>query len=123
MIKYMYFRKEATIGDDNASGDSACYNAANLVGMQPLTNSILALYFTQLNNMFPDDPDSGEGRNDRIKLTIGANTHKTVMKNIVDWIAHGSECFMVIGDNLSTDTEYIEGVTAVNDITVKAVNT
>jgi len=121
----MYFRKEATIGNDDASGDSACYPVSTFVGMQPLTDDILALYFNQLNNMFTDSEgtDDDEGRNDRVKLTLSSsNTHKEVMKNIVDWIAHGSECFMVIGDNLSSDTEYIAGVSSVNDITVKSVN-
>lgn len=124
MIKFLYFRTEATIADDDASGDSVCYPASSLVGMQPVGQAVLKLYFKQLSNQFSDseDADDDEGKTDAVALTINNNTHKQVMKNIVDWIAYGKEAFMVIGDDLSSDTEYISGVTGVGAITVRAVN-
>ena len=124
MIKYLYFRAEATIGNDDATGDSVCYPASSLMGMEPTDDAELTLYFKQLSNQFSDseDADDNEGLTDIVKLTVGTNAHKAAMKNIVDWIAYGQEAFMVIGDDLSTDTEYISGITAVVSITVRAVN-
>ena len=94
------------------------------MGMEPTSDVELTLYFKQLSNQFNDseDADDNEGLTDIVKLTVAANTHKATMKNIVDWIAYGQEAFMVIGDDLSTDTEYISGITAVVSITVRAVN-
>ena len=124
MTKYLYFRGEATIGDDDATGDSVCYPVGSLLGMQPTGDEILALYFEQLSNVFSDseDADDDEGLTDVVLLNIGANTHKAVMKNIVDVIAYGKEAFIVVGDDLSTDTEYISGVVGVRQIVVRGVN-
>ena len=57
-----------------------------------------------------------------LKLTVGTNAHKTAMKNIVDAIVYGNESFIVIGDDRSSVTEYITGITAVVSITVRGVN-
>ena len=124
MIKYLYFRTEATIGDDDATGDSVCYPVSSLMGMEPTASGTLTLYFKQLSNIFGDQEaaDDDEGRTDTVALTIGDNTHKYVMKNIVDAIAYSNEAFIVVGDDLSTDTEYITGITAVVSITVRGVN-
>ena len=124
MTKYLYFRAEATIGNDDASGDSVCYPVSSLMGMEPTSDVELTLYFEQLSNQFSDseDADDNEGLTDIVKLTVDTNTHKAAMKNIVDAIAYGKEAFIVIGDDLSTDTEYITGITAVVSITVRGVN-
>tara|TARA_Y100000034_G_scaffold9524_1_gene10177 strand:- start:510 stop:887 length:378 start_codon:yes stop_codon:yes gene_type:complete len=124
MIKFLYFRAEATIGNDDASGDSVCYPVSSLMGMEPTGDEELTLYFKQLSNQFSDseDADDDEGLTDIVKLTVGTNAHKAAMKNIVDVIAYGNEAFIVIGDDLSSDTEYISGITAVVSITVRGVN-
>ena len=124
MIKYLYFRTEATIGDDDASGDSICYPVSSLMGMQPRNTTTLTLYFKQLNNQFSDseDADDDEGRTDQVDLTIEDNNHKAVMKNIIDVIAYGKEAFIVVGDDESTDPEHIDQITSVGTITVRATN-
>ena len=124
MIKFLYFRTEATIGDDDATGDSVCYPVSSLLGMEPSGDEGLSLYFKQLTNQFSDseDADDDEGLSDTVALTIADNNHKAVMKNIVDWIAYGKEAFIVIGDDESTDPEHITGITGVGTITVRGVN-
>ena len=124
MTKYLYFRTEATIGDDDATGDSVCYPVDSFLGMQPTATGILTLYFEQLSNVFSDseDADDDEGLSDTIALTIADNNHKAVMKNIVDVISYGKEAFIVVGDDESTDPEHIAGITGVGTITVRAVN-
>ena len=126
MTKYLYFRAQATIGDDDATGDSVCYPVSSLLGMQPTGDPTLTLYFKQLSNIFSDseDADDDEGRTDTVDLTIPVNTHKTAMKAIVDAIVYSNEAFVVIGDDLSSDTEYLNGsgITAVATITVRGIN-
>jgi len=124
MIKYLYFRAEATVANDDATGDSVCYPVSSLMGMEPTGDAELTLYFKQLSNIFSDseDADDNEGKTDIVKLTVGTNAHKTAMKNIVDAIVYGNESFIVVGDDRSTVTEYISGITAVVSITVRGVN-
>ena len=124
MTKYLYFRTQATIGDDDATGDSVCYPVGSLLGMQPTATGTLTLYFEQLSNVFSDseDADDDEGLSDTVALTIADNNHKAVMKNIVDVIVYGKEAFIVIGDDESTDPEHITGITGVGTITVRGVN-
>ena len=127
MTKYLYFRAQATIGNDDATGDSACYPISSLLGMQPTADATLTLYFKQLSNIFggnADDDDDNEGRTDTIELTIPVNTHKTAMKAIADAIVYSNEAFVVIGDDLSDDPEYLNGsgITGVYLIRVEAVN-
>ena len=45
MERYLYFRTEATDANDDATGDSACWPASSLMGMQPTADSALTLYF------------------------------------------------------------------------------
>ena len=127
MTKYLYFRAQATIGNDDATGDSACYPISSLLAMQPTADDTLTLYFKQLSNIFSDsaeDADADEGRTDTVDLTIPVNTHKTAMKVIADAIVYSNEAFVVVGDNLSSDTEYLNGsgITAIATITVRGIN-
>ena len=125
MIKFLYFRTTATLGDDDASGDSVCYPVTSLMGMQPTGDTYLALYFKQLSNQFSDseDADDDEGRTDKITVTLSsANTHKAVMKNIIDAIAYGEEAFIIIGDDESNTEQYISGITDVRTLIVREEN-
>ena len=45
MERYLYFRTQATDGDDDNNDDSACYPASSLVGMTPASDSTLVLAF------------------------------------------------------------------------------
>jgi len=97
--KYLYFRTEATDGDDDAAGDSACFPASSLTGMQP-TN---------------DDA-----------LTIPNNTHLVAMRAITEAISNpNGPTLIVVANDDSGGTEYLtgSGVTACSTISVAAAYT
>ena len=124
MTKFLYFRAEATLANDDATGDSVCYPVSSLMGMEPTSDVELTLYFKQLSNQFSDseDADDNEGLTDIVKLTVGTNTHKEAMKNIADAIVYGKEAFIVVGDDQTDKTQYITGISGVVSITVRGVN-
>ena len=45
MEKYLYFRTQATIGDDDDSGQSACFPLSSFLGMHPTADDTLTLFF------------------------------------------------------------------------------
>ncbi len=45
MEKYLYFRTQATIGDDDDSAQSACFPLSSFVGMHPTSDTALTLFF------------------------------------------------------------------------------
>ena len=45
MEKYLYFRTQATIGDDDAASDSACWPLSSFLGMHPTADDTLLLHF------------------------------------------------------------------------------
>jgi len=124
MTKFLYFRAEATLANDDATGDSVCYPVSSLMGMEPTSDVELTLYFKQLSNQFSDseDADDNEGLTDIVKLTVGTNAHKEAMKNIADAIVYGKEAFIVVGDDQTDKTQYITGISGVVSITVRGVN-
>ena len=124
MTKFLYFRAEATLANDDATGDSVCYPVSSLMCMEPTSDVELTLYFKQLSNQFSDseDADDNEGLTDIVKLTVGTNTHKEAMKNIADAIVYGKEAFIVVGDDQTDKTQYITGISGVVSITVRGVN-
>ena len=45
MEKYLYFRTQATLADDDDSAQSACWPLSSLVGMHPTSDTALTLFF------------------------------------------------------------------------------
>ena len=128
--KYLYFRTEATDANDDASGDSACFPASSLMGMQPTSDTALTLYFRSMlrgsGQEGAADNVANLDNNDSVILTISANTHITAMKAITNAI-HGDNfpAFLVIANDDSDGTEYLagSGVTACGTISVSAAYT
>jgi len=126
MERYLYFRTEATDANDDATGDSACFPASSLMGMQPTADTALTLYFKPMVRRDPTgsaDATAGLDNHDAVILTISANTHATAMKAIANAI-HGDNfpAFLVIANDDSDGTEYLagSGVTACGTISVSA---
>ena len=121
--KYLYFRTEATDADDDASGDSALFPASSLMGMQPRTDNLLILYFKPMVRRDPtgsvDGVDSLDNH-DSVGLTINANKHLNVMRNIVDAITSNGSSLVVVANDDSGGTEYIStDISSCATITVK----
>jgi len=85
--KYLYFRTEATDANDDATGDSACWPASSLMGMQPTHDSRLTLYFKSMirgaGNEGAGDALANLDNNDSVILVLTtANTHLVAMQKI-----------------------------------------
>ena len=126
MEKYLYFRTEATDGDDDATGDSALFPASSLMGMQPTSDTALTLYFKSMVRRNPTgsvDSANSLDNHDSVVVTIPANTHITAMRAISEIINKTeSSAFIVVANDDSGGTEYLSGsgITACSTITVAA---
>ena len=129
MEKYLYFRAEATDANDDATGDSACFPASSLMGMQPTSDTALTLYFKSMLRRDPTgsvDHANSLDNNDSVILTISANTHITAMRAICQAIANPNmEPLIVVANNDSGGTEYLagSGISACGTISVAAAYT
>jgi len=122
MEKYLYFRTEATDANDDATGDSACWPASSLTGMQPTGDSVLALYFKSMVRGTPsgNEDDAVENFNnyDRVSLNLTtANTHLVAMQVITHAIVAGRKFgtnkslpnLIIVANDDSGGTEYLSG--------------
>ena len=81
---YLYFRTEATIGNDDAAGDSAVWPLSSLKGMVPTADDTLALYFDPMIARQEGGAAAADVVNsDKVVVTLSTNnTHKTVMQDL-----------------------------------------
>ena len=135
MERYLYFRTEATDANDDATGDSACWPASSLMGMQPTADSALTLYFKPIVRRTPsgNEPDANASFDNHDTVTLNlttANTHLTAMQAITHVLNTGRgfktnsryPALIVIANDDSGGTEYLEnsGITSCGTITVQA---
>ena len=84
MEKYLYFRTQATIGNDDAADDSACWPLSSFVGMHPTADDTLALHFKPQIAVSGDGQAGSVVNTDKVILTLATNnTHKAAMKNLI----------------------------------------
>ena len=128
---YLYFRTQATLGDDDSSADSMCFPLSRLTAMVPTADDTLALYFKPAimkeKVQFDHDGDSTTSvKNDYVVCTIGANDHKdaiSALSRLFSGAANGgsiyNDGFIVVADDLSS-TYAVSEVTALSTISVTA---
>jgi len=128
--KFLYFRTEATDANDDATGDSACWPASSLMGMQPTADSALTLYFKPMlrgpGQEGAADSAANLDNHDSVILNLTtANTHITAITAIVNAIDGISASIIVIANDDSGGTEYLgnSGITSCGTITVQAAYT
>jgi hypothetical protein len=127
MEKYLYFRTQATLADDDDSAQSACWPLSALVGMHPTSDTALTLFFNpQIRNQ-SDAQDGNVVNNDSVVLTVGTNDHKDAMTalvkrfNKIRGMNDVDESFIVVADDLTNNTKYcVSEVTACGAITIAA---
>ena len=111
--KYLYFRTEATDANDDASGDSACFPASSLMGMQPTSDTALTLYFRSMlrgsGQEGAADNVANLDNNDSVIVTISANTHLTAMQAIIDAIDNSASSLIIVANDDSGGTQYLTG--------------
>jgi len=131
MEKYLYFRTQATIGDDDDSAQSACFPLSSFLGMHPTGDSALTLFFIPQVRIAGGVTDGQDFTNaDSVILTLtSANTHKAAIKGLVKAFnkssSFGGESadsdFISVADDLSTEAKYITPeISAVSTISIGA---
>jgi len=127
---YLYFRTQATLGDDDASADSMCFPLSRLTGMVPTADDTLTLFFQPVimkeKVQFDHDGDSTTSViNDKVVCTIGANDHADAIAALSRLFAGAAtggvhqDGFIVVADDLA-GTYAVSEVTALSTITVTA---
>ena len=85
---YLYFRTQATIGDDDSSADSMCFPLSHFCGFVPTADDTLNIYFKPVimkeKVQFDHDGDSTTSvKNDYVVVTLSSvNTHKDVITRL-----------------------------------------
>ena len=124
--KYLYFRTEATDANDDATGDSACFPASSLMGMQPTNDDALTLYFKHIVRYHPGgsaDSTANLANHDSVVLTIPNNTHLVAITAITEAISNpNGPTLIIVANDDSGGTEYLagSGISACGTISVAA---
>lgn len=125
MEKYLYFRTQATIGDDDDIAQSVMHPASSFVGGYPTSDTALTLAFRSMNNIATAG-DNEVVVADTVVITTATNKAKEALQDIVAAInAHpNGDPFIVVADDLSTGTSYVGNgnITACGAITTAAAN-
>ena len=127
MEKYLYFRTQATLADDDDSAQSAVFPLSSFVGMHPTSDTALTLFFKpQIRNQ-SDAQDGNVVNNDSVVLTVGTNDHKDAITalvkrfNQIQGMNDAGENLIVVADDLTNNTSYcVSEVTACGAITIAA---
>ena len=113
---YLYFRTVATIGDDDAAGDSACYPLSHFCGAVPSADDTLNLYFKPMIAVQEDAQADAVINNDKIVVTLSAvNTHKDVITKLSRLFA-GAANGGIHHDGFIDVVDDVAGTTAVTGI-------
>jgi hypothetical protein len=115
---YLYFRTQATLGSDNAAGDSACYPLSHFCGAVPSAGDTLNLYFKPMIGVQQNtDDDVAEVlNNDKIVVSLSFNnTHKDVIASLARLFA-GAANGGIHADGFISVADDVTGVYAVTGI-------
>lgn len=104
MKKFLYFRTTSSIGGDDAESDSFTVDVKDITGMEAVDATTLHLWFKSQNNIHSPAAGNNAVVNDYVIFTITTQTHKKVMKAIIEAM-NSSDPITTIADDV-TD-EYI----------------
>lgn len=122
MEKYLYFRTQATLADDDDIAQSAMYPVSSLKGTHPTSDTAITLFFEPQIRDESDAQDGNVVNNDSVVLTTGTNKAKEAMQDLVEAInAHPNmDPFIVVGDDNASSYIGNGNITAVGAITIAA---
>ena len=109
MEKFLYFRAESTLANDDGIEDSVTYPLEALIGMYPTSDVALTMTFKNVQrpeghatSNLTDNAANGP-LVDKVVLTIGTNKAKEVMEAIVENINNNhSNGFIVVADDTAS---------------------
>ena len=116
---YLYFRTEATAGDDDAAGDSAMWPLSHFMGGVPSADDTLNLYFKPMIGVQQNtDDDVAEVlNNDKIVVSLSTNnTHKDVIANLARLFSGAANGGSIYSDGFVSVADDVTGVYAVSGI-------
>tara|TARA_R100000988_G_scaffold56993_2_gene28470 strand:- start:5 stop:400 length:396 start_codon:yes stop_codon:yes gene_type:complete len=115
---YLYFRTQATIGDDDAAGDSAMYPLSALKGMVPSADDTLNLYFDPMIARQEGGAAAADVVNsDKVVVSLSAvNTHKDVMQSLAQLFSGAANGGSIYNDGFISVADDKTGVYAVSGI-------
>ncbi len=128
---YLYFRTQATIGDDDSSADSMCFPLSHFCGFVPTADDTLNIYFKPVimkeKVQFDHDGDSTTSvKNDYVVVTLSSvNTHKDVITRLSRLFAGAAnggvhaDGYLDVADDLAA-TYAVSTVTGVGTISIGA---
>ena len=114
---YLYFRTQATLGDDDASSDSAMFPLSKLRGMVPSADDTLNIYFDPMIPVQHDDQNASVINADYVVCTIGANDHKDAITALTRLFAGARNGGMVHQDGFISVADDYAGTYAVPEVT------
>ena len=122
MEKYLYFRTQATLADDDDIAQSAMYPVSSLKGIHPTSDTAITLWFEPQIRDESDAQDGNVVNNDSVVLTTGTNKAKEAMQDLVEAInAHPNmDPFIVVCDDNASSYIGNGNITAVGAITIAA---
>jgi len=126
MEKYLYFRTESTLADDDGSGNSVVFPAASFLGAEPTSDTSITVFFKSMKNSHAHDDHS---ISDSVVLTTATNKAKEAMMAIVDAVVGNTfskSSFITVIDDYGTGNGAVgintSVITACGTITVDAAH-
>ena len=128
---YVYFRTQATIGDDDDKAQSCLFPMSSFAGYEASsasgTNSVTLYFKSMFNYDGMDQADDSVTISDSVKLNLAStSTQKDFISAFiqkVNDIASKQNRFFMVGDDLSTDDQYFSTTLAnVDAITIAAAH-
>ena len=123
--KYLYFRTQATLADDDARGDSAMYPLSSLQGMHPSADDTLNIFFKPMIPVQHDDQNASVINADYVVVTLSTvNTHIDVIDRLSKLFSNQvhAEGFISVADD-QTSKYAVAGIAGLSTIsTASAVS-
>jgi hypothetical protein len=122
MEKYLYFRTQATLGDDDASSDSCMFPLSRMTGMVPSADDTLNIYFSPMIPFQHDDQNGNVINSDYVVVTLSAvNTHADVIAALSKKFADTfrDDGYLSVADDY-LGTFAVDGIAGLSTISVAA---
>ena len=102
--KFFYFRSQADEDDDDGADSSIMLPVNCITGILPISTTLVRIYFDQGTSADPA-PETLQGRNGFLDLTVNENKSKNVIESLVEAAnASGpSDGVILIADDSTTD--------------------
>ena len=128
MEKYLYFRTQAPLADDDDIAQSLVVPESSFAGAYPTSDTALTVCFKSVNNHEGQDVGSNAFTiSDSVVLTVATNKHKEAIQNLVDAMVGNTfskSSFITVVDDYGTGSGTVgintAVITACGAITVAA---